>query len=68
MTTQKFELYGSTRSDRNGTEAFLSSKKGSTYSFNELVEILCRSSVTLKKEKCVGYKITNDKLTLLFEE
>jgi hypothetical protein len=68
MTTQKFEVYGSTRSDRNGTEAFLGSRKGSSYTFSELIEILCRNNVVLKKEKCVGYKITNDKLTLLFEE
>ena len=69
MSKAKFEVYGSLKGEMNGTEAFLLSNKTVVLNYPQLVEAIClhQHKRGLKEEKCIGYKITDQELILLFE-
>ncbi len=70
MTTHKFEVYTSLKPGLNGTEAFLLTDRAISISYNELIEAIClyKHKIDLDGSKCIGCKISNEKIVLLFDK
>lgn len=62
-------MYGSMRPGINGTEAFLMSQRVIKVDFKELIAALClyKHKEGLNEHNCIGYKITNEEIVLLFK-
>ena len=66
----KFEVYTSLKEGMNGTEAFLLSQKAVNSTFSEVIAALCmyKHKTGLNENDCIGLKISNEGIILLFKD
>lgn len=63
---EKFELYVSLREDRNGTEAFLASRRVITVPFEVIITAIClHERYKIEPANIAGYIITSSGIKLL---
>ena len=67
MNQGKFEISGSFK-EMTPSDAFLISHKVINISWEELVIAACKRPGDYVENKCVGFKVTESKIILLFEK